>query len=137
MTKPDAAQALTERQRHVLPSLVAEPSIEAACRSAKISKETVYRWLRESPAFVAELKAQRDAVLADALDLLRGTARQAVETLLGLLQSEQETIRERAAGRILDYLLKVKEADTLRERLDRVERLIDQRRLARDTQGGR
>ena len=108
MTKSDG-NCLTERQKQVLPYLVGSCSVEAACRNARISKETVYRWFRESPEFVQALKEQRRAVLNEAMDRLKGAADQAVAALLELLDSDQETIRERAAGRVLDYLLKPKE----------------------------
>lgn len=125
MTEPDG---LTERQKQVIPYLVGEPSIEGACRKAKISKETVYRWLRESPSFVHTLEEQREAVLKDALERLKGSAGKAVSTLVALLDSDQETVRERAAGRILDYLLKVKEVESLRARVEALERMFEERR---------
>jgi AcrR family transcriptional regulator len=122
------SDGLTERQKQVIPYLVGEPSIEAACRKAKISKETIYRWLKESPAFVQALNEQREAVLTEALDRLKGAAGQAVTALMDLLNSDQETVRERAAGRILDYLLKVKEIESLRGRVEALERMFEDRR---------
>lgn len=122
MTKPDN---LTSRQAQVLPFLVGEPSVEIACRKANISRETVYRWFRESTPFVEALKGQREVVLNDALDRLKGAGDKAVTALVGLLDSEQETIRERAAGRILDYLLKVREIQDIEGRVSSLERSLE------------
>lgn len=121
MTKNDN---LTSRQKRVLPFLVGEASIEDACQKANISRETIYRWFRESPVFVEAIKVQRETVLNDALDRLKGAGDKAVNALVGLLDSVHEGIRERAAGRILDYLLKVREAEVLKERVEALEKVI-------------
>ena len=50
---------LTDRQRRVIPHLLASPSMEEACRRARINKTTVYEWLRDD-TFRQELKRQRN-----------------------------------------------------------------------------
>jgi hypothetical protein len=58
----DDVNTLTDRQRRVIPFLLASPSIEEACRRARINKTTVYEWLKDE-TFRGELKNQRDAVI--------------------------------------------------------------------------
>ena len=38
---------LTEKQLRLIPFLLGAPSMEEACKQAKISKATVYGWLKE------------------------------------------------------------------------------------------
>ena len=61
---------LSDRQRRVIPHLLAAPSTEEACRRARINKTTVYGWLQDE-TFRQELKQQRDAVIERALDSLK------------------------------------------------------------------
>ena len=63
-------EALTERQLAVIPHLLASPSIKEGCRRAKVSKVTVYGWLKEE-AFREELRRQREEVVKGALDTLK------------------------------------------------------------------
>ena len=58
---------LTDRQLRVIPYLLTSPSIEEACRRAKINKCTVYEWLKDE-TFRRELKRQREAIIERALD---------------------------------------------------------------------
>jgi hypothetical protein len=48
-------QALTERQRRLIPFLLTSRSTEEACRRARINKSTVYEWMKDE-AFRNELK---------------------------------------------------------------------------------
>jgi len=41
----DDKATLTDWQRKVIPFSLASPSIEEACRQARINKTTVYEWL--------------------------------------------------------------------------------------------
>jgi hypothetical protein len=76
----------------VIPFLLASPSVEEACRQARINKTTVYEWLKDE-TFRQELKSQRDAVIERALDSLKANIRKATETLVKHLDSG-ETFRQ-------------------------------------------
>src|SRR5262245_12930112 len=99
-------ETLTERQRRVIPYLLASSSMEEACRRAKINKTTVYEWLK-TKAFRNELGSQRDAVIEHAMDSLKAGMAKATETLVKHLASEQENISLRAAQSILEFGQKV------------------------------
>jgi hypothetical protein len=117
---------LTDRQRRVIPFLLASPSTEEACRRARINKSTVYEWLRDE-AFRHELKCQRDVVIERALDSLKANLAKATETLVKHLDSEHENISIRAAESIIEFTQKALEHEVWERRIEALEaKLIQQ-----------
>jgi len=110
----------------VIPYLLDAPSIEEGCKRARVSKVTVYAWLKEE-IFPQELKRQRDELIERALDSLKANVRLATETLVNLLDSESESIKARAAEDILEFTIKAIEREELEKRIDALEkRLLQQ-----------
>jgi hypothetical protein len=117
---------LTDRQRRVIPHLLASPSTEEACRRARINKSTVYEWLRDE-TFRKELKRQRDAVIERALDSLKASIAKASETLVKHLESKGENISIRAAEGIIEFAQKALEHEELEKRIEALEARFMQR----------
>jgi hypothetical protein len=107
---------LTSKQWRVIPHLLAAPSIEEACRRAKINKTTVYEWLKND-AFRQALKTARDELIERALNGLKASVGRAVETLVKLLESKREPIRIRAAENIIQFVQKAIEVEQLENRV--------------------
>lgn len=122
-----ASSELTSRQVRAIPYLVAAPSIEAGCREAKISKATLYSWLREE-AFKLELKRQRDEVIRGALENLKASTAKATATLVKLLDSDKESIQVRAAEDTIQFTQKAIELETLEQRIEELEKRIRERK---------
>ena len=116
----DDEKTLTERQIRVLPYLLASPSIEDACRRAKINKSTVYDWPKDDH-FRQELKSQRDQVICQALDSLKGSITKAADTLVKHLESPRESVSLRAAEDIIDFVQKALEREELEQRIEALE----------------
>ena len=116
---------LTDRQQRVIPFLLASPSIEEACRLARINKTTVYEWLKDE-AFRQELKHQWDAVIERALDSLKANLGKATETLVKHLDSERENISIRAAESIIEFAQKALEHEELEQRIEALETRLAQ-----------
>lgn len=130
MTKPNetersqSSETLTRRQRAVLPYLITTPSLEEGCRKARVSKTTVYVWLKE-PGFQTELKRLRQALVDEAFDRLKAGLIQAVDKLLELLHAEgQVGIQLRAAQALLDHGVKAVELQDLAQRVEELERAV-------------
>jgi AcrR family transcriptional regulator len=102
------------------PHLLAAPSIEEACRRAKINKTTVYEWLKND-TFRQALKTARDELIERALDGLKASIGRAVETLVELLESQSGPIKIRAAENIIQFVQKAIEADVLEKRVQALE----------------
>jgi hypothetical protein len=115
------SNCLTRKQREAIPFLVGARSLEGGRAKAKLSKSTLYKWLKDE-AFKAELKRQREAVISEALDRLKAAIGQAVEGLTGLMDADEKNIKIRACERVLDFFLKAKELEEIEERLSELEK---------------
>ncbi len=114
-------ETLTEKQLRAIPFLLAAPSIEEGCKRAKVSKATIYGWLKEE-AFRGELRRQREEVVTGALEILKANVSKATETLVKLLGSEKEGIRARAAEDIIEFTQKALEYEELERRISALEK---------------
>jgi hypothetical protein len=118
---------LTARQSRVIPYLLAAPSLEEGCKRARVSKVTVYAWLKQE-VFRKELKQRRDELIERALDTLKTAVAKATETLVKHLDCEQPTISLRAAQSIVGFAQSTLECEKLEKRIQILEeRLIQQR----------
>ena len=115
---------LTCKQTAALPHLIAPISIENACRAAKINKTTYYGWLKDD-SFKKELGALRAQTIDGAIDCLKAGIVAAVEKLMGLLNSKDESIKLRSAQTAIDYYLKIINAEQIESRLAALEKTIN------------
>src|SRR3954467_9423926 len=98
----EAAPALDPRAALAVAALSGGSSVTDAARAAGVDRSTVYRWLDQSPEFVAELnryrREQRDALRHE----LRGLAADAVKAMRALLAPDAPpAVRLRAALAVL------------------------------------
>jgi hypothetical protein len=92
----------------------------------QVSKTTVYRRLRD-PAFVALVAEKRAELVSQAVGILSAIAGKSAETLAGLLKSEDESVRMRAADLALSHLVRTREHAEFQTRLERIEALMSAR----------
>lgn len=114
---------LTFRQRAILPLLVSGETIEEACRVASVNRTTFYRWMRQ-PHFKDALTSARDEAFVGAMARLKSTLTQAADTLVSLLQSNDENIKLRTADRVVTHALRISEIEDLQKRLEELERRL-------------
>ncbi len=117
---------LTNRQLLAIGQIITSPTLEEARRKAKISKGTLYAWLKDE-AFKSELKHHRDEVIQEALDRLKCALSKAVDGLIALMDSKQPYLKHRASKDIIDYALKSIELEDIEERLTKVEQTLMER----------
>ncbi len=115
---------LSDRQLKALPFLVSSTSEAAACREAKIAKDTYYAWLRQ-PAFKGELGRLRNVVVENAIETLKTSATKAVDTLVGLLDDPNPALKRSVANDILGHISRFQELRELEKRLEALERVHD------------
>ena len=126
----DIQNPLTRKQIEAIPYLVGAKSLEEGCRKAKVAKTTLYQWLKNE-SFKTELERTRERVTREALDRLKAAITRAVEGLIHLAQDKNKSIRLRACEKVIDFFLKVKEADEIEGRLEKIEKIILERRTYR------
>jgi hypothetical protein len=107
--------------------LAAGPSIREGCRQAKIRTETFYQWNKQ-PAFEAALKKQREELFQEALQTLSSSVQNAVDTLTGLITTENESLKRAVCNDILSHVLKHRELSEIEERLSNIEKIVTERK---------
>ena len=130
MTKSNSkqSQALTDRQLKAIPHLVASTTLEEGRTRAKISKETLFRWLKD-PVFKAELVRQRDLVVSESLEVLKQGLTRATEVLVTLLDEKiGHSLKRLVANDVIGHVLKVKEIQELERRISALEEEVERRR---------
>jgi len=118
--KEETRSALTDRQVTAIPYLLASRSLEEGARQARVAKNTLYSWLREE-AFQTELKQQREKIVEAGLETLKAHVSKATEVIVGLLDSQNESIRHRAARDVIEFVVKTTENESLEDRIDSLE----------------
>jgi len=118
---------LTNRQLLAINQIIASSTLEEARKKARISKGTLYAWLKDE-AFKAELKNQRDKVVKEALDRLKMAMTKATKGLIKLMDTKKPDLKRWVCKDIIDYALRSIELENIEERLDKVERVILERK---------
>lgn len=123
----DKGEKLTNRQILAISQIIASSTLEDARKKARISKGTLYAWLKEE-AFKAELKRQRDEVVDEALERLKSALTKAVSGMIDLMDSPRPDLRRWVYKDIIEYTLKSIELESIEQRLDKIERVILERK---------
>ena len=113
----------SRRQLRAIPFLVSSPTYTQGCEKAKISKTTLYKWLK-APEFKAELERQRDNVIAEAFGVLSQSLTKAVESLVGLLDNKDDRIKRLTAKDVIDFIIRHRANEDLEKRLTEVEKRL-------------
>ena len=117
------ASNITNRQLMTIFHIIASSSMEEVCRKAKLSKGTLYAWLKED-AFRNELKRQRDEVIGESLNKLKYAMTQAIDGLVELMASPRPDLRRWVCKDIIDYAFKRIEIEDIETRLERIEQSL-------------
>ena len=120
-------QRISNKQLQLISHLLSSPTVEQACKKAKIGRVTYYTWLKDE-VFKQELKRQRDEVVKGAIDRLKIAMTKAVNGLIELMDTKRPDLRRWVYKDIIDYTLKSIELEDIEERLDKLEQIISERR---------
>ncbi len=114
---------LTSNQLRAISCILESSSIEEAAKKAKISRASIYNWLKDEK-FSKKLKTERDFLFSEGLNLLMQANMKAVKELVDLLDSNEEKTRRLAAKEILNMSLRVAEIRNLEERISKIEAIV-------------
>jgi hypothetical protein len=117
------AEDVSARQDKLIPYLLTESSIEAACKKAGIGAATYYRWLSDK-AFVEKFRQARNLILENTVARLQSLAGEAVETLKRNLSCGNPAAENRAAIAILDQTVKGVETLDIVAKLEAVQTML-------------
>lgn len=115
---------LTPKQRKAVEALLTTGEVTAAAQAAGVSKDTLYRWLKQ-PVFVEAVRVAEARALDDLSRLLVRLGRTAAATLAKAMNdpSTPWATRVRAADASLGRLLQLRELATLESRVTELEQL--------------
>lgn len=111
---------LTVRQRNAITALLSQPTVSAAAKQASVSREQLYRWLKQ-PHFAAALTVAESEQLQSVQRGLLAASERALVVLGNLLAAESETVRLRAALGILEQVIRLRALIDLDARLAALE----------------
>ena len=109
----------TNRERALI-ALLGSSSIREAAKLARLSEETIYRFLRE-PDFIYEYRDARRQSVEAAISKLQAITTRAVDTLARNLDCENPAVETRTAQIVLDSAMKGIELIDIVERLESIE----------------
>jgi phage terminase small subunit len=115
---------LTPKQRKAIEALLTTGSDSQAAQAANVSRDTIYRWLKQ-----AEFKTALEEATAEAINNLSrslvGLGDQAIETLRDTMEDESISpgARVSAARVVLDNILKIRELASIEQRLTELEKV--------------
>lgn len=122
MNENGSERNLTLRQQKALACLLSEPTIEGAAKAAKVSKVTLYEWMKE-PAFKAALDEARHLLFGDGLASLKAAMGEAVGALRKALSEPDATVANKiaAATKLIELALRSHETLEIETRLSALE----------------
>jgi hypothetical protein len=116
---------LSRSQERALIAILAEPTLAAAAKRAKVNEVTIWRWMKQ-PAFYERYRADRRQMVEQSIGDLQRATTEAVETLRAVMIDPEQPAPTRvtAARAILDHAFRGTELLDLVDRIDRLEALL-------------
>ena len=122
--RTDRTSDLTPKQRQAVEALLTTGEVAAAAQAAGVSRDTLYRWLKQ-PAFLQAVRDAEARALDDLSRLLVRLGRTAAATLAKAMSDPAApyATRVRATDASLGRLLQLRELATLEARVAGLEKL--------------
>ena len=114
---------LSKNQLRAIPLILSARNLAEGARKAKVSRDTVYEWMKQ-PAFKEELDRKQKENVEAALRSLKSAISEATEVLRALLKDTKEGTRLKAAQIIIEAALKAQELDDIEKRIIALEKQI-------------
>lgn len=120
----DEIKWLTAKQVHTIACMLESRNSQEAAKQAGISARTLARWM-EQPAFAAAVAESESALIDYAMRRLMLLQDQSVDTIRDLMSdvTKPATVRLRAAGMVLENMIRLRELRQVEARLTALEKL--------------
>jgi len=114
---------LKPNQQQAVINLIQSGSVAEAARRSDISESRLWEWLKQEN-FLSVLEEEREIVFKESLALIKSSLFKATQTLVGLLDSDDERIRRAAANDLLDKVFKITETKSVQVRIQNIDDVI-------------
>jgi hypothetical protein len=113
---------LSGKQSQALAALLSAPSVVEAAARARVSPNTLFRWLRED-GFQAAYRSARREAMSHAISQLQRAASKAVVALEKVMEADDEPANARvsAASKCLELAMRGLELEDLESRISALE----------------
>jgi transposase-like protein len=120
---------LTRKQDETIAVLLTVPTIAQAARQVGVGERTLFRWLRQDPAFQAAYREARRQAVQHAIARIQQATSTAVTTLEGVMRDPDKPSSSRvsAARAVLELALKAVELEDLEARVSALEQAHQRR----------
>ena len=116
---------LSPNQRKAFETLTTTGSVSSASKAAGVSRQTIYRWLKE-PAFAGMVREQEAQTLERVSGMLVAAASHAVAVLVQEMRdADSSASRIRAADAVLTKVLSLRELASIESRLTEIEKAVN------------
>lgn len=122
MGRAKADPGYSMKQERLAALVASGASLRAAAASAKVGERTAYSWMAD-PQFRVHVARLRTRILDRVVGNLVRDALKARSTLRALVERGQDPIKLRAAAKILDVVIKLRDHTEIDARLAAVEEL--------------
>lgn len=122
----DPRDALTVPQTRAIAELLRGSNVDEAARAAKVSRATVFRWLK-SPDFQTVFRAERIHVLERASTVIQSHAADAANVIVSVMNNPAQpaaSIRLRAALEIHNLALAWRETEDMALEIERIKAVL-------------
>ena len=114
---------LSQRQLLAIKYILESSSMEEASRKARVTRTTLYQWFKND-TFQKILRRQREEIINESLERLKGAINKATDGLIELLKTEKPDLRRLVCNDILEHALRALEIERIEKRLDRIEQVV-------------
>lgn len=119
-------QKLTRHGERVLAALLQHATVAEAAKISGVSERSIFRWLQRED-FQARYSEAKRAIVNEAVSDLKAATSAAVATLRRNLSCGNAFAENTAAQAILSQAFKAIEQEELADRIERLERLLEQK----------
>lgn len=109
----------------VAAALAVGETVKRAAEVGKVSERTVYNWNRK-PAFRGRVSAIREQMVGEAVGRVSRDMGSAADVLSKLLKSKSDDVRFRAAAKLIELGVKLRDHDDLARRLAELEGRVNE-----------
>lgn len=122
-------QELTPQQIRAIPFIAKAKTETEGCQNAGISRTALFQW-KKNPSFVMALNEQRQEMVNMVGKIFQENMQMAAEYIINLISdpNADRWLKFSAAKEILNLGKQIKHASIIEERLDKLERVIIEKR---------